>query len=586
MAKLNFTLTSPAGPLRFSARKAAQIVQRLVQRVPIGIAGLGALALIGAALVLRLVLIQNWPPLNSDEATFGLMARHIAYQGKLPIYMYGQNYMGALEAYVGAASFHIFGPSTATLRLGLVLLFALFLWCLYLLATRLWGRGVALLSLAVFAAGTKEIFERQLPVLGGSVDTLVFGTLAVLLATQLALSGGRARANAPGRVALWGTWGLDAGLGLWSHVLVLPWLLFSFALLVAFCRREIRTRAMAALIAGLILGLSPVIAHDISAGQSSITTVFSTYRATGAGASLAHATVGRQVAATILVSLPLATGAGPLCSLSPQDAWPLSDRSSSHTVACTVVHGLWSAGITGLWGLALVLTLLPLFRLWRRRQAVNECEGREDLIRRCARLAVLAGAGATVVAYVLSPSPAIDPRGASRYLVGGGIAVPALLALLVRPPHIASSWWRGVVRATSYGCLTLLFVLMVSGVQQVMGAERDYASWLDWRQHAQVDDLLQRGVTRVYTDYWSCDRIAFQSNEQIICAVLDDHLRPGQDRYLPYRAQVRAASNASYLFPDTSPQASALIRSLRKNRTRYRRSEAYGYVIYQPIPAP
>ena len=59
--------------------------------------GLGALCLIAHATVLRLLLISNWPVLNSDEGTMGLMALHIVNQGKIPLFFYGQGYVGSLE---------------------------------------------------------------------------------------------------------------------------------------------------------------------------------------------------------------------------------------------------------------------------------------------------------------------------------------------------------------------------------------------------------------------------------------------------------------------------------------------------------
>ena len=99
----------------------------------IGIDEICAFAIITFAIVLRIILAsQNWPPTNSDEGTMGLMARHIAYGGEYPIVFYGQNYMGALEAYIAAAMFHLFGPSLFTLRLSVILLNAFFFVSMYL----------------------------------------------------------------------------------------------------------------------------------------------------------------------------------------------------------------------------------------------------------------------------------------------------------------------------------------------------------------------------------------------------------------------------------------------------------------------
>ena len=87
-----------------------------------------ALIVITFAIVLRLMLIANsWPETNSEEGTFGLEAMHIAYRGEFPIFMYGQNYMGVLEAYLGAILFHLFGVSLFSLRLGMLIFFAFFI---------------------------------------------------------------------------------------------------------------------------------------------------------------------------------------------------------------------------------------------------------------------------------------------------------------------------------------------------------------------------------------------------------------------------------------------------------------------------
>jgi hypothetical protein len=71
-----------------------------------GIYELSAFAIIISATFLRVLLVAlNWPQINSDEGTFGIMAMHIAYRGEHPSFFNGQNYLGALEAYIGAAAF-------------------------------------------------------------------------------------------------------------------------------------------------------------------------------------------------------------------------------------------------------------------------------------------------------------------------------------------------------------------------------------------------------------------------------------------------------------------------------------------------
>lgn len=122
------------------------------KRLKVGRYEILALVLITIALVLRLILFANsWPETTSEEGTFGLEAMHIAFRGEFPIFMYGQNYMGVLEAYLGAILFHLFGVSLFSLRLGMLILFALFLLSMYYLTKLLYSRQMALVTLAVLS---------------------------------------------------------------------------------------------------------------------------------------------------------------------------------------------------------------------------------------------------------------------------------------------------------------------------------------------------------------------------------------------------------------------------------------------------
>src|SRR6266849_1541331 len=97
------------------------------------------------AVLLRLILIRsNWPLTNSDEATIDLIALHIAYPGEHPLVFYGQDYMGTLQAYLGAILIQFFGLSLFSVRLGIVLIFALFLVSMYYLVRLLYTQHFAL----------------------------------------------------------------------------------------------------------------------------------------------------------------------------------------------------------------------------------------------------------------------------------------------------------------------------------------------------------------------------------------------------------------------------------------------------------
>src|SRR6266700_3761223 len=151
--------------------------------------GIWAIALILLAFALRAILTaMGWPLLDSDEGTMGLMGMHIAFRGEHPAFFYAQGYMGATEAYLAALMFRLFGVSSFTLRLGLILIFALFMLGMYLLTSLLYTKKLALLTLALLALGSNPMFMRELIAVGGVPETWLAGTFLLLLTAWLALS--------------------------------------------------------------------------------------------------------------------------------------------------------------------------------------------------------------------------------------------------------------------------------------------------------------------------------------------------------------------------------------------------------------
>lgn len=121
------------------------------------------LGLLIAAILLRLALISNnWPAMNSDEAVMGLMAKHMADGQGIPLVIYGQAYMGSLEAMFGSVFYYLFGPSIFALRLGLLVIFTLFLSSMYVMTRQLYDRQLALITTGLLCQGTPEIFLHQL----------------------------------------------------------------------------------------------------------------------------------------------------------------------------------------------------------------------------------------------------------------------------------------------------------------------------------------------------------------------------------------------------------------------------------------
>lgn len=81
-----------------------------------------ALAAAAVLVIARSAVFLLWEQssYDSDQAVFGLMAKHIVEGRALPMFIYGQDYMFALESWLAAPLFAFFGPSATLLKLPVV----------------------------------------------------------------------------------------------------------------------------------------------------------------------------------------------------------------------------------------------------------------------------------------------------------------------------------------------------------------------------------------------------------------------------------------------------------------------------------
>lgn len=560
----------------------------------IGIYEISAFVIISLAALWRLLLItQGWPLTNSDEATIGIMARHIAYNGEHPIFFYGQNYMGALEAYLGAALFPIFGSSLWTVRLGLLLLFILFLLSMYLLASLLYSKSLALVTILWLAVSSSYVLGRQLSAIGGYPETLLFSSLAFLCASWLALTyTPRLPLRKQGwRLLMYTCWGITVGLGLWSDLLIIPFVLLSGLLLLCFCWRELlHILAITCAFAGLMLGASPLLLYNLHAppGQDSFTKLWLLQHGGSSHITYTLAVLTKELTGTLQISIPMMTG-NPFC---PVTELAFLGPSSPHTLQCTLIHSTWGIGYLLLFVISILMTLWSLGKAWSHFRKQTTPIDAQPFVRSTARLFLLLAAALALALYAFSAAPIDWPGIHARYIIGLLIATPAILWPL----------WHSLGRikqqasllsklATSFSAITLASIAIVALT----------ATFLLWQeipaiqasnQHDQnlIHHLLQVGITRMYTDYWTCDKIAFESNERIICGVVDSNLQPSHNRDAHYYTLVSNDPHAAYVFPIGSSQLTTVEnRHNKKGRinpllhTLYPRTFNFdGYVVYQP----
>lgn len=550
-----------------------------------------ALALIALAVVSRLILIANsWPATTSEEGTFGLEALHIAYRGELPIFMYGQNYMGVLEAYLGAILYHLFGVSLFTLRLGMIIFFAFFLLCMYYLTKLLYSPQMALITLAVLSVGSQGVLLPEMMVLGGTAETLLFGALLLLLATWLSLHAGEEALPRKKwhRLAGFAAWGCCAGLGLWSHLLVAPFILVSGILLLIFCQRELRRVPALFLLAGLVIGLFPLIAYNVTAapGHDSIHTFLQIYTIGMPSASaLDPYFAEKQLSGTFLFSLPVATGLNTPCDVRSMPFF----TATPTPIGCTLIQGGWSLGYLILLTVATAMAVRGLGKvrkLHRSNMLDWPAEDRRIAVMYVAQLMLLLSAAITLFLFAHSPNSASRPW-STRYLVGLLVATPALLWPLWNgiTSHISTVTsqlrCKPFIALFRYSIL-LLLVLFFATEMWYTTTEIPSIDAMNAQDKALTFQLIHLGFTRIYSGYWQCDRFIFLTQEKIICSVLNEDMSSGLTRYAPYTAIVHADPEAIYVFPQNSPYEKNFEQKMGHSNEKFQKIVLDGYVVYRP----
>jgi len=517
----------------------------------------------------------------------GLAGMHIAFQGQHPIYIYGQNYMGVLEAYIAAPFFRLFGISDITLRIGMIILFTLFMISMYWLTSLLYSKRLALVTLVLLSFATTDMLIRQLSAVGGAMELILFGTLMLVLAYRLAATAG-VRRN--WRYLAYVAWGWTVGIALWVHILVLPFVLCSGLLILVFCYREWRSLAIPCLLIGFLLGgflLIPghsAIRHALI--MQSGATLLPSYRPS----DLIYLPL-KQFISTFLWGIPLTNWFQPVCSIYDL---PYYGPGTSSTLPCSLLQGAWSTGYFLLLGSGLVLAGISCWKLWKQYRAQgNEFapEGRLEVVQQFARLMLLVNAVLIIFLYVHSPLSGLKPW-STRYLVGLLVATPGILWPLWRLTGLEMTHLT-LKRTTKWLSRVALVLITLVVLASTIGTVTTVpAAYADEQQQMQlVNDLLKLKLTRVYLEYWTCYRLLFQSHEQILCASPPYPPTIGGDPYAPDARAVQPDphvinSKAPFLFPANSiGEIAEFERYNKEHGKHFQKYTLDGMVLYIPTPA-
>ena len=452
--------------LSLAAReRTAALQQTVARRLRLDEWSVVALILALAALGRLVLAAHGWPDFDSDESIVGLMTDDILRHGAHPVFFYGQNYMGALQAYLAVPFFLLLGATPFALLVTATIETILFFLVLYLFTREVFSREVALVTLLLLAAGPFSALGAELHVGAGEHDTLLLGALILWLVTLRLRGRGGLRAQ----LALDAGVGLAIGVALWCDFLILPFALAAALALMLravwrlYASRERTLRIRLGAEAGVaalffLIGLAPLLLANIASGGATFREVFGTANSPSVqfspplppGLAGAAQALYLQIAATLLAGLPHAMGIDVVCGSCAIWPQPTNGVPAGAIMWVAVVSVVFTVFAILCWALAALPLARDVLRDVQRAQtarrqgmdirtALKAPEGTYDA-RWWGRALLVLGALGTVAQYALTHVSYIYPVTSARYLIGLFLCAPLVAAPLVAGLQAGWRW--------------------------------------------------------------------------------------------------------------------------------------------------
>jgi hypothetical protein len=482
--------------------------------------------------------------IDGDEAIVGLMGKHILEGKGVPVFYYGQHYMGSLEALMASVSFALFGMSPFTLQLVPLVWSIALVPLVYLIGQLVMGRRAGLTAAILMAVPPPALIVWSSKARGGFIEIVFLGTLAIYLAI-LWLRDSTERVRYPAAL------GFVLGLGWWVNNQI------------AYAIAAIGIFALCHLV------IAPL-----------VDTV------TGRGAA---GSARRLLSAGVVGTLSFLVGGSAYWIYNIQRGFPSAGMFglSTYDVFREHLDGLrftalpmligakrfWQRGYAflGAHELAWALYILPIFAVcairWRRWLSL--LGGRVDR-REPVELFVLFCCACCGIFALSSYGWLVQ---APRYLLP---LYPALFILL----GVAATYLSRVSSAasnlfvTSIVCFNLVAAYFPE--RATAGEPVVFAGQRVERDHQPLIEALNRlGIQRVRTNYWIGYRLAFETAEKVTFSMLAE---PDQVRIPDYEKVTEDRGALPLVLVES--EASIVRPALRKLGYAFSEERAGGYYIF------
>lgn len=494
------------------------------------------LSLIFTALWGGFLIFADWLMFNSDMAVMALMGKHISEGREFPIFLYAQNYIGSLDAWLLAPVFALFG-ATVDVALFFTLLELLVVQVLvYALAYRASGRMAAGWAVWYLAIPTSQYIFRAFDGISGAYNlTNILGLSSFLVGYSI-LTNHASQKSISGLV--FGL-GILLGLGFWTNPMI-----FYFAAPLALCllwfapSLMLQLRQVGFFVGGFFLGSLPFWYHNL------MVMPFGTLNQE----TMLHFTAidfwVERLASFFKIGFPIILGARQWGSM--DDFFPcaalIGYLFATFCILGTLISSCRAPRIPRfLHVLCLVyFFLMPIFFMLNYRST-----------------------------FVIEP----------RYLFPLYAVFPAAFGIAVSR-LFAKSRVLGLLAAALI--LSLNIVSLVSTIpfgnrakENLIPALKEYWSsggvclgwWFARTQDELIPILKENGIKAVYTNYWIAYKLTFESEEKILAVPSG---KMWLIRYDPHAVQVAQEEHIAFLFD--LEEAQEFARVLQQEKIPYKTS--------------
>lgn len=481
--------------------------------------------------------------IDGDEAIVGLMGKHILEGRGIPIFYYGQHYMGSLEALMASLSFSLFGMTPFTLQLVPLAWSVALVPLVYLVGQSVMGRRAGLVAAILMSVPPPALIVWSSKARGGFIEIVFLGTLAIYLATLWFR-------DSPERVRYPAAVGFVVGLGWWVNNQI------AYAI------------AAIGIFAVCHLGIGPLV--GAVTGRS------------------APGSMRRLLVAGAVGALSFLVGSSPYWNYNVQRGFPSAGmfalskyevfREHLDGVRFTALPMLIGAkrfwqkeyAFVGAHELAWALYILPIVAVCaiRWRQWLSLPVGRIDL-RQPVELLMLFCAACCGIFALSSYGWLVQ---APRYLLP---LYPALFILL----GVAATYLSRVSSVVSniFVASIVCFHLVAAYYPEraTAGEPVVFAGQRVERDHQPLIAALNRlGIQRVRTNYWIGYRLAFETAEKVTFSMLAE---PDQVRIPDYERVVEDREALPLVLVES--EASIVRPALRRLGYSFSEERAGGYFI-------